>query len=164
MEFAWLVNLCWIYSDKVQYCPGEVCGAKSKQDIQKTSGAQWLVVLGFIAYIILVVFYLTIGLVRNPMTSSESLGLQNLNEIYMKEEISSELIFRYSKKISLAIGNFLNLLLEKRNHLCGLDRERQGLPANEEYILKQIMPFVANTHTETTVTGTKMTKAYEEAK
>jgi len=45
-----------IYRDKVQYCPGEVCDAKSKQDIQKTSGAQWLVVLGFVAYIILIVF------------------------------------------------------------------------------------------------------------
>jgi hypothetical protein len=45
-----------IYRDKVQYCPGEVCDAKAKQDIQKTSGAQWLVVLGFVAYIILVVF------------------------------------------------------------------------------------------------------------
>ena len=45
-----------IYRDKVQYCPGEVCDAKAKQDIQKTSGAQWLVVLGFVAYIILIVF------------------------------------------------------------------------------------------------------------
>jgi hypothetical protein len=45
-----------IYRDKVQYCPGEVCDAKSKQDIQKTSGVQWLVVLGFVAYIILIVF------------------------------------------------------------------------------------------------------------
>jgi hypothetical protein len=45
-----------IYRDKVQYCPGEVCDAKVKQDIQKTSGTQWLVVLGFVAYIILVVF------------------------------------------------------------------------------------------------------------
>src|SRR5580704_5006731 len=45
-----------IYRDKVQYCPGEVCDAKAKQDIQKTSRAQWLVVLGFVAYIILVVF------------------------------------------------------------------------------------------------------------
>jgi Domain of unknown function (DUF4395) len=45
-----------IYRDKVQYCPGEVCDAKAKQDIQKTSGTQWLVVLGFVAYIILVVF------------------------------------------------------------------------------------------------------------
>src|SRR5882757_672464 len=34
----------------------------------------------------------------------------------------------------------------------------------EEYIQKQIMPFLANTHTETTITGTLMSKAYEEAK
>jgi hypothetical protein len=44
-----------IYHDKVQYCPGEVCDAKSKQDIQKTSGAQWLVLLGFVVFIVVVV-------------------------------------------------------------------------------------------------------------
>ena len=34
----------------------------------------------------------------------------------------------------------------------------------EEYIQNEIMPFVGNTHTETTVTGTLMSKAYEQAK
>ncbi|MDB5091502.1 MAG: aminotransferase class V-fold PLP-dependent enzyme [Mucilaginibacter sp.] len=34
----------------------------------------------------------------------------------------------------------------------------------EECLRKEIMPFVANTHTETTITGTLMTKAYEAAK
>ena len=34
----------------------------------------------------------------------------------------------------------------------------------ETFIQKEIMPFLANTHTETTVTGTLMSKAYEEAK
>jgi selenocysteine lyase/cysteine desulfurase len=34
----------------------------------------------------------------------------------------------------------------------------------EEFIQKKVLPFVANTHTETTVTGTLMSKAYEEAK
>src|SRR6476659_4222810 len=34
----------------------------------------------------------------------------------------------------------------------------------EECIQKEIMPFLANTHTETTITGTLMSKAYEEAK
>jgi len=34
----------------------------------------------------------------------------------------------------------------------------------EECIQKNIMPFFANTHTETTITGTLMAKAYEEAK
>lgn len=34
----------------------------------------------------------------------------------------------------------------------------------EECLQKEVMPFLANTHTETTVTGTLMSKAYEEAK
>ncbi len=34
----------------------------------------------------------------------------------------------------------------------------------EECLQKEIMPFVANTHTETTITGTLMSKAYENAK
>src|SRR5664280_715849 len=34
----------------------------------------------------------------------------------------------------------------------------------EKCIQKEIMPFVANTHTETTITGNLMSKAYEAAK
>ncbi len=45
-----------VYKEKAQYCPGEVCDAKSKQDIQKTSRFQMLIVLGFIAYITVTVF------------------------------------------------------------------------------------------------------------
>jgi hypothetical protein len=45
----------WIYKEKAQYCPGEVCDVKAKQDIQKTSLAQILVVLGFIAFFVAVV-------------------------------------------------------------------------------------------------------------
>jgi predicted outer membrane lipoprotein len=41
------------YKEKAQYCPGEVCDAKSRQAIQKTSLGQILVVLAFIGYIIL---------------------------------------------------------------------------------------------------------------
>jgi hypothetical protein len=41
------------YKEKAQYCPGEVCDVKSKQDIQKTSKTQLLVILGFIAFIII---------------------------------------------------------------------------------------------------------------
>jgi hypothetical protein len=44
------------YKEKAQYCPGEVCDRKSKQDIQKTSKVQLIIVFGFIAYIILAVF------------------------------------------------------------------------------------------------------------
>ncbi len=44
------------YKEKAQYCPGEVCDAKAKQDIQKTSLVQLLIVLVFIAYIFLTAF------------------------------------------------------------------------------------------------------------
>ena len=43
------------FKDKVQYCPGEVCDVKQKQDIQKTSKSQFLILLAFIAFIFLTV-------------------------------------------------------------------------------------------------------------
>jgi hypothetical protein len=43
----------FLFREKAQYCPGEVCDVKSKQDIQKTSPAQLLVVLAFIIYAVL---------------------------------------------------------------------------------------------------------------
>lgn len=42
----------WFYGKKAQYCPGEICDVKNKQDIQKTSLIQIIIVLAFIAYII----------------------------------------------------------------------------------------------------------------
>ena len=42
------------YKEKAQYCPGEVCDPKDKQDIQKTSWSQALIVLGFVAYVAVV--------------------------------------------------------------------------------------------------------------
>ena len=49
---------CKIYKifnkEKVQYCPGEVCDLKAKQDIQKTSKIQLAVVLILISFILLI--------------------------------------------------------------------------------------------------------------
>ncbi|MBT3253438.1 MAG: DUF4395 domain-containing protein [Candidatus Marinimicrobia bacterium] len=45
----------WIYKDKAQYCPGEVCELKDRQEIQKTSKVQWLILFGFVVYAILLV-------------------------------------------------------------------------------------------------------------
>ena len=49
---------CKIYKifnkEKVQYCPGEVCDLKTKQDIQKTSKIQLAVVLILISFILLI--------------------------------------------------------------------------------------------------------------
>ncbi len=47
-----------LFKDKVQYCPGEVCDVKQKQDIQKTSIGQLLALLAFVGFIILLVFFL----------------------------------------------------------------------------------------------------------
>ena len=41
------------YKEKAQYCPGEVCAAGDRQEIQKTSLSQILVVVGFITFIVL---------------------------------------------------------------------------------------------------------------
>lgn len=48
------------YKEKAQYCPGEVCSAESKQDIQKTSMAQILIIVGFVAFISLRSIFLMI--------------------------------------------------------------------------------------------------------
>lgn len=55
-----------VYKDKAQYCPGEVCEAKSKQAIQKTSGVQWLIIFGLIAYISLAVFLFNDNFSKKP--------------------------------------------------------------------------------------------------
>ncbi|MBL0145967.1 MAG: DUF4395 domain-containing protein [Chitinophagaceae bacterium] len=44
------------YKDKAQYCPGEVCDVKARQEIQKTSAAQLFVVLGFVGLVFLLAF------------------------------------------------------------------------------------------------------------
>jgi hypothetical protein len=46
----------WFYGKKARYCPGEVCEIKDRHEIQKTSWAQILIVLGFIAFIVLSVY------------------------------------------------------------------------------------------------------------
>ncbi len=46
----------WFFKDKVQYCPGEVCDPKQKQDIQRTSSSQFVVLLAFIAFVFLCVY------------------------------------------------------------------------------------------------------------
>lgn len=51
------------YKKKAQYCPGEVCELHARQDIQKISAAQVLIVLGFIsvAFLIGVLFNNSFG-------------------------------------------------------------------------------------------------------
>ena len=64
----------WIYKEKAQYCPGEVCDVKSRQEIQKTSWAQLLIVIVFIAYIVLTVFLFNNNLKEKPF---DLFGIEN---------------------------------------------------------------------------------------
>ena len=54
------------YKEKAQYCPGEVCVVKSKQNIQKTSRVQLLILIGFIAYFFLVVLLFNENYSKKP--------------------------------------------------------------------------------------------------
>lgn len=45
------------FKQKTQYCPGEVCEKRSRQEIQKTSAAQLLTVLGFVVFVFLLGTY-----------------------------------------------------------------------------------------------------------
>ncbi|MFN3873870.1 MAG: DUF4395 domain-containing protein [Ignavibacterium sp.] len=47
----------WIYKEKAQYCPGEVCEIKDRQEIQRTTLPQWIVVIVFAAYIVSLVYF-----------------------------------------------------------------------------------------------------------
>ncbi|MFZ4590832.1 MAG: DUF4395 domain-containing protein [Ignavibacteria bacterium] len=54
------------YKEKAQHCPGEVCDVKARQDIQKTSGVQLMVVVGFIAFIVALTFLVNDNYSKKP--------------------------------------------------------------------------------------------------
>jgi hypothetical protein len=54
------------YKEKAQYCPGEICDVKAKQDIQKVSLNQIAIVLGFVAMIILLIYLLNDFISQKP--------------------------------------------------------------------------------------------------
>jgi len=57
------------FKGKTQYCPGEVCDVKSKQDIQKTSAAQVFIVALFIAFIVLLNTFFSTSFSKKPYDS-----------------------------------------------------------------------------------------------
>ncbi len=63
------------YKEKAQYCPGEICDVKAKQDIQKVSLNQIVIVIGFIAMIILMMIFLSDVLSEKPGNLWEILNL-----------------------------------------------------------------------------------------
>jgi len=45
-----------IYKDQAQYCPGEVCAVNDRQEIQKTSASQLMIVVGMVAFVIAIAY------------------------------------------------------------------------------------------------------------
>ena len=56
----------WYYKEKAQYCPGEICDLKNKQDIQKTSFLQIMMLVGFVAIMVIAVYLFNDGFSENP--------------------------------------------------------------------------------------------------
>ena len=54
------------FKEKARRCPGEVCDVKSMQDIQKTTGAQLLIVFGFVALVFLATLLLNDQFSKKP--------------------------------------------------------------------------------------------------
>ena len=54
------------FKEKAQKCPGEICDVRSKQNIQKTSIAQLLIVLAFIAFVFLEAWLFNDQLSKKP--------------------------------------------------------------------------------------------------
>ena len=54
------------YKEKTQYCPGEICDVKAKQEIQKTSLLQIGVVIGFFAFVITTAILFNDGFSAKP--------------------------------------------------------------------------------------------------
>jgi hypothetical protein len=54
------------YKEEAQYCAGEICEVTKKQDIQKTSWVQILIVFGFIAYVLLTIVFFNDHFSTNP--------------------------------------------------------------------------------------------------
>lgn len=63
------------FKERVQYCPGEVCDLKNKQDIQKTSVSQFLILFAFIAFIFLTVY------IMNDRFSEKPYDLFGINNV-----------------------------------------------------------------------------------
>lgn len=66
----------WVYKEKAQYCPGEVCDLKAKQDIQKVTVNQVFIVLGFIAFAFAIAYLLNDTFGERPQNLWQFLGIE----------------------------------------------------------------------------------------
>ena len=65
----------WIYKEKAQYCPGEICKLSEKQEIQKTSVLQIIIIVGFIAFVVVTMLLFNDTFSEKPANLWEMLGI-----------------------------------------------------------------------------------------
>jgi len=75
----------WFSKKEVQYCPGEVCELKDRQEIRKTSMAQFFIVLAFIGYIVLAVMLFDNHFQQPPV---ELFSGKSLQEMQQQQEVN----------------------------------------------------------------------------
>ena len=64
----------WFYGKKARYCPGEVCEVHNRHDIQKSSWIHWLILLGFVVFIILSIHFFNDAFKEQPRDLFQILG------------------------------------------------------------------------------------------
>ncbi len=69
---CWLYGL--IYKEKAEYCPGEICTVKDRHEIQKTTAAQLLVIVGLVIFVVLAVVIFSDSFRQNPGNLWDILG------------------------------------------------------------------------------------------
>lgn len=69
----------WIYKEKAQYCPGEVCDINDRQEIQRTSGAQLVILMAYVVFLALAVVLLKDTLSVPPWNL---LGIEGFMDAY----------------------------------------------------------------------------------
>ena len=60
------------FKEKAQHCAGEICDVKSKQDIQKTSAVQLVIVFAFVAFIFLTSWFFNDQFSKKPYALFET--------------------------------------------------------------------------------------------
>lgn len=68
------------FKDKVQYCPGEVCDVNQRQDIQKTSKSQLLILMVFIAFTFLTFYLMNDLFIEKPHSLFGNNGTELIKE------------------------------------------------------------------------------------
>jgi len=66
-----------IYKEKAKLCPGNVCEPSQRQEVQKVSGTQWLIALGFVVFVIGSVYLLKDNLNDKPINLFKKLEMSN---------------------------------------------------------------------------------------